>query len=334
VLRDSRVGVFLADHRFAGRRNTVGSVDGLIKFRKVHQVGFQFARSSTVGADGVSRPGSATYGWYELRGRHWRFFLNDLRVTRDYRARTGFVRRTGFHQNSANIGYEFQPKEKSWWVSVRPFVVPKYLRTDEGLVDESYVDPGFDLRLARGVSLYVYHSFHKDSFRGREYPYRFSVVDYAVNSFKRVSFSGNVQWGEGVNFDPADPQVGRAWDSETNVTIRPSNKLTVSLLHIKSNLRDRETGQRLFNQDILRNRITYQLTRFNAVRAILDYDTARRQTGVSLLYSYTPRPNTALFVGYNDLLFNGLDPLDNTRARGLFRQRRTLFTKLSYNFRL
>lgn len=39
---------------------------------------------------------------------------------------------------------------------------------------------------------------------------------------------------------------------------------------------------------------------------------------MSFLYSYTPRPNTALYVGYNDLLFNGLDPLDGkTLARAL-----------------
>jgi hypothetical protein len=333
VLRDSRIGVFFADRRFAGTRNTVVATDGQIRFLAVNTIGFQLARSSTVGADGQERPGSATYGWYEHRGRHWRIFLNDQRITRDYRAQTGFVRRTGFHMNSANLGYEFQAKEKSWWVSVKPFIVPRYLRTDEGLVDESYVDPGFDIKLARGISFYIYHSFHKDSFQGREYPYRFNVAYYTINSFKRVTFDGWVQWGEGVNFDPANPKVGRAWDSETTITLRPSNNMIVSLLHIKSNLRDKETGARLFNQDIFRTRATYQLTRFNAIRAILDYDTARRQTGINILYAYTPRPNTAFYVGYNDLLFNGIDPLDNTRARGLFRQRRTFFTKISYNFR-
>jgi hypothetical protein len=333
VLRDSRVGIFITDRRFAGTRNTVFAVDGQLRFREVNTFGFQLGRSSTRAADGLTRPGSATYGWYEHRGRHWRVFLNDLHVTRDYRAQTGFVRRTGFHQNSANIGYEFQPEKKSGWVSVRPYIVPKYLRTDEGLVDESYVDPGFDLKLARGISFYVYHSFHRDSFQGREYPYGFNVAYYTINSFKRVAFDGYVQWGEGVNFDPSNPKVGRAWASETTITLRPTNNLIVSLLHIKSNLQDKDTGGRLFNQDIFRTRMTYQLTRFNAIRAIFDYDTTRRQTGVNLLYAYTPRPNTAFFVGYNDLLFNGIDPLDGTRARGLFRQRYTLFTKLSYNFR-
>ncbi len=47
------------------------------------------------------------------------------------------------------------------------------------------------------------------------------------------------------------------------------------------------------------------------------------------------RPNTTFYLGYNDLLFNGYDPLVQRRVtdEGLLRQRRTLFFKLSYNFR-
>jgi hypothetical protein len=334
VLKNSRVGFFYTDRRFAGGASTLYAADGQIRFREVNQTGWQLAYSRTrEDRNGPVKDGANTYFWYEHRGRHWRLFVNDWRVARDYREAAGFIRRTGFHSNSFTPAYEFQAKEKSWWVSVRPFVVAKLLGTDEGLVDESYVDPGADIKLARGVSFYVYHSFHKDSFAGREYPYQFSVAYYTVNTFKRVSFDGHVQFGEGVNFDPARPGVGRSWQSQTGITVKPSNALSFEFSHIKSNLQDKRTGERLFNQDIFRNRTTYQLTRFNSVRAIFDYDTAQRQTGVSLLYAYTPRPNTALFVGYNDLLFNGLDPLDNTRAPGLFRQRRTLFTKLSYNFR-
>jgi hypothetical protein len=44
--------------------------------------------------------------------------------------------------NSGNWGYEFQPRKlPSWFVKARPFVVWRYLRTTEGLTDESYVDP-------------------------------------------------------------------------------------------------------------------------------------------------------------------------------------------------
>jgi hypothetical protein len=42
---------------------------------------------------------------------------------------------------------------------VRLFVLARLLKTDAGLVDESYVDPGADITLARDIRLYLYHSF-------------------------------------------------------------------------------------------------------------------------------------------------------------------------------
>ena len=76
------------------------------------------------------------------------------------------------------------------------------------------------------------------------------------------------------------------------------------------------TGAQFFDQNILRNRTIYQFKRWQAVCAIVDYDTGR-QFGASVLYAYTPKPNTALYFGYSDLLYNGFDPLAEQRAAGL-----------------
>ncbi|HMS40850.1 MAG TPA: hypothetical protein PKE69_11525 [Pyrinomonadaceae bacterium] len=89
----------------------------------------------------------------------------------------------------------------------------------------------------------------------------------------------------------------------------------------------------MFNQDILRNRTVYQFNCFNSVRSIIEYDTAARRLGLSFLYGYTPSPNKSFFVGYGDLLSNGIEPLSGQQQPGLFRQSRTLFIKGSYNFR-
>jgi hypothetical protein len=333
LLKDSKIGLFVTDHRFAGTRNTVLSTDGQLRFSSVNTLGFQLSQSNTKDRDAHSSRGSATYSWYEHRGRHWRLNVADWRVSKDYQSRTGFIRRNGFSANTGNFGYEFQAKERAWWVNVRPFLAIRRLKTDAKLLDESYIDPGLDITLARGIELYIYKSWHKDSFNNREFPYKFNHVYYLVNTFKRVAFEGFMQWGEGVNFDPNRPGIGNAWDSQLKIVFKPNDRLNTELLHIKSKLNDKQSGIRLFNQDLIRSRTTYQFTRNNAIRAILDYDTSKRQAGVSLLYAYTPKPNTALYVGYNDLIFNGIDPLNNLRSPGLFNLRRTFYTKLSYNFR-
>ncbi len=343
--RQTSVGAILTDRRFAGSSNTLVAVDGRIRFKEKHLFAFQISDSWTrdlpfvdtvTGAtrEGARRSGGALYFVYNFQGRKWDFGGSDSHVARDFRPGAGFIRRTGYDRDYAYVGYTFRPPKKTWWVSARPFVVGLLFRTTGGRLDDSFLDPGFDLKFARGVSIYTYHSNRRYFFAGRSFATQATVIDFEINSFKRFAAEGRLEFGSGVNFDPERAVRGRALDQRFLITFRPNNNLNTSLLYLGSRLSSFDRGgERLFNQDIIRSRTTYQLTRFNALRAILDYDTSRRQTGISVLYAYTPRPNTALYIGYNDLLFNGIDPLAGTRAQGLFRQRRTLFTKLSYNFR-
>jgi hypothetical protein len=330
ILQNSTIGTFVTTRRFAGEDNTVAAIDGQLRL-PLQTIGYQLAKSFT-NAQGVSANGDATYVWYDFVGRHWRLFVNDLRISGDYRADTAFVRRTGIQANSITLGYEFQA-DQSWWVRVRPFVVARAQRIDKNLLDESYVDPGADIRLARDIRIYTYYSFHRDAFLGREYDYRFAVADYTINTFKKVTIAGRLQYGEAVHFDPSRPQVGRNVDSSLTVTLKPDAKLNSEFLYLKSRLAEFGTGRELFDQDVVRNRTNYQFTRVHAARSILEYNTLSRRLSVSLLYTFLPQPNTAVYLGYGDLLVNGLDPLSHERLPGLHLLRRTLFLKLSHNFR-
>jgi hypothetical protein len=332
LFRNSTWGGFATTRRFAGSSNAVLATDGQLRSR-VSVLGFQLARSWTSEPERAARQGSASYVWYEWQGRHLRIFANDQRVTEGYASLAGFVRRTGFRANSANLGWEFQPRTPAWWVKVRPFVAIRRLVTSAGLLDESYVDPGFDLTLARNVSFYVYHSFHTDSFGGREYGYDFNVIDSKLKPFKRVALEWRLQWGEGVNFDPARTVVGDALDWRFALTLKPNDRWSTEALWLESRLLAKETGERLFKQDIARLRTAFQFTRDHGARFIGEYDTRARRLSLSLLYSYTPRPNTAVYLGYGDLLYDGLDPSDLTPRPGWNRLRQTLFLKISYGFR-
>lgn len=331
IFANSTAGVFLTGAREDGASNTVLAADGQLRLPKGNVIGWQLARSWT--EEGSRRfEGSATYVWYELQARHWRLFLNDLRVSDDYRIATGFLRRGGIRSNSGNFGYEFQPKAPSWYVTLRPFVVVKRLVTVEGLIDESYVDPGFDLRLPRDIRFYVYHSFHRDAFVSREFDYQFNVIDVTARPFKRASLDARVQWGEAVNFDPANAVVGDGWNASVGLTLKPIPAWSTELLWLTSRLSEKRDGPRLFQQDIYRVRTAYQFTRDVALRAIGEYDSLVRRVTLDLLASYTPRPNTALYLGYGDI--QERQPDDEHRAEDRYRPiRRAFFVKLSYGYR-
>jgi hypothetical protein len=235
--------------------------------------------------------------------------------------------------NSANIGYEFQPAGKSWWVRIRPFVVPKYLETSAGFVDESYVDPGVDITLARDIKLYLYHSFHQDAFAGREFPYQFDVADMTFNTFKKVALYWRIQTGEAVNFDPAHAVVGDSLDMNLTLTFKPMEPLNQQALFLTSRLHDKTTSARLFQQDIYRSLTNYQFTRDHAARVILEYNTRTARLSSSYLYSFTPRANTAIYVGYGDVRSESVADHDGMVVDRWAPLQRTAFVKVSYGFR-
>lgn len=336
VLKDSAVGFTLTDRRFAGSANTALGGDGVVRFGRSNVFAFQVVGTRSSDADGTKRHGAASFLRHTYDGRRWKTTLLDTRISKDYEALTGFTRRTGYQRQFARVIYDYRQEgeSKRWYVAIRPFVVGALLRTSEGLLDETYIDQGVEFILPRGISFSLLNSFDRESFVGRELSYQYYGGSFSIERFKRVAFSGSVYLGGGLNFVPDNFVGGRRRDASFDVTFKPSNRLNSELNFTRSGLVEQRTGRRLFNEDIWRNRTVFQFTRFSAVRSILEYDTAFRRAGVSLLYSYTPSPNTALYVGYSDLLFNGLDPLEDRRSPGVFRLRRTFFTKLSYNFRL
>ena len=334
VFKQSSIGFSLTDRRFAGSVNTVGTFDGRIRFGNDKQLfAYQLSYSKTKDVDGTKREGSSIYLVYNYEDRKWDFGTSQSGMARNFRAQTGFIRRTGFLRSYGYIGRTFRPKEKSWWVKVRPFVVALAFRDERGNFDETFVDPGLDLGFARGINLYTYFSTTRDNFLGTSYTTRQYVARWSVLSFEKISASGVFRTGTGVNFDPSRPELGDLLENTLNITVKPINKLNSEFLWLRSSLTSRTGGDKLFAQDIYRNRTVYQFNRFNAIRSIVDYDTFSRRVGVSLLYGYTPRPNTAIYIGYGDAILDGIDPLNGSQRSGLTRESRTFFAKFSYNYR-
>jgi hypothetical protein len=327
----SRAGLFVTDRRWADGSHTMLAVDGEARFQQVNTIGYQLGAARSRSPEGVATAGSTSYVWHDLRSRHLRILTRGYHTSPDYEMQAGFQRRAGVYGAAGNYGWEWQADRDTWWVSVRPFVVPVLLRTwRDGRVDESFVDPGVDLRFARNISLYTYLSWSQDTFAGRKLAHQAAVVNYTVDTFKTLSFSGNIRRGEGPFFDPVDPRVGHRMFVQQTMRLQPGPSLSTSLLLLVDRVSEQGTGAPLVRQTIVRNRTTYQFSRAYSARALLDYDSARRRFGASLLAAWEPRPNTAVFVGYNDLLSRQPGEREFLPSGRL---NRTYFFKVSYGYR-
>ncbi len=333
LFKGSTVGLSLTDRRFGNSSNTVGTFDGRIRIDDRQSFSYQLSYSKTTEPDTTRRSGGGAYFAYNFNDKNWDVVVTDSHYARNFRAQTGFFRRTGYDRIYTVVGRSFRPKGKSWWVKARPFVVALAFWDERRNLDESFFDPGIDLTFAKSITIYTYFSTRTDHFGGRALPSRSFNLRWSFGSFQKISARGSFEIGTDANFDPNRVEVGKLSDYDLSVNLKPFAKLNSEFVWFKSLLKSRIDGGVLFDQSIYRNRTTYQFDRFNALRSILDYDSFSRRFGASVLYSYTPRPNTAVYVGYGDALLNGIDPLNGNQRSGLIRESRTFFAKFSYNYR-
>ena len=101
-------------------------------------------------------------------------------------------------------------------------------------------------------------------------------------------------------------------DGYTNVygvflTLKPSNRLRISTEFTKQTFWEEWGGEEVYDYNVLRNRVTYQLSKTLSLRAIVDYSYFYRTVYASFLFSYVYRPGTVFFFGVdNDVFRNDL----------------------------
>lgn len=338
ILKDSQVGAYFTDRRFANSANTVFAGESRLRLKKVNTFSTQFIWSKTKTLNGDELHGYAQNIRLTHYSNNWRIYLRHEYVQPDFRAQSGFISRTNYHEANADIGYEWRPKESSklskWLVYIWHYVVINRSGTIRNeRPDINYLNPSVQFVFKRGVQINYYQTINHEGYADKVLDYRNSYFSWSASSLKRISFSGYLIWGDGINYNPLNATIGKRFATRQTITLRPFNRLNSEFLYLRSQLRNKQSDERFFNQDIYRNRTIFQFNQDNAFRSIIEYDTSLRRLGLSFLYSYTPRPNTAVYLGYGDALYNGYDPLFSRRAEGIYRQSRSLFAKVSYNFR-
>jgi hypothetical protein len=133
---------------------------------------------------------------------------------------------------------------------------------------------------------------------------------------------------------PLDPGPGNSFNASLSLTLQPTDKFQLKFDFTKSYLKRRDTNLLAYDTNIYSALATYRFSRFLSTRARTDYETLSAQLSGQYLFAWEPKPGTALFVGYNNSLFNkALNPFTFIRENGLERDGQTFFIKFSYLFR-
>ncbi len=184
----------------------------------------------------------------------------------------------------------------------------------------------------------------------RAYDVGFWDIEFRTNSWDWLSVNGNLGWGHQTNFNPVEgkqPGTGDWMWLNTSIGFRPLTRLRTDNTVSWSRLDDPATGERIFNDWILRTRWNWQWNRELSVRAILQYEdratdseltsvSTRRNVNGDLLLTYRLNPWTAVYAEVNSNAQNlelvdtpgvGRELQRTGRLRGDARQ---FFVRVSY----
>jgi hypothetical protein len=137
--------------------------------------------------------------------------------------------------------------------------------------------------------------------------------------------------GEQIYYHPTDPFVGNGKTLSFGMVLEPGGKLKVGLDYLHSDLKEKQTGNKIFAVDIYNLHTVYQFNKYFFLRGILRYDNFQEKLLTDFLASFTFIPGTVVHLGYGSLYLK--DPWGNGRDN-LLKIKQGVFFKASYLWRI
>ena len=354
VGKESTVGAFFSQYSFGSSSNRVMSVDSRIKLNPNWIVTAQGAHSLARDLDGLEAHGHSLLAEVSQVGRH---FTSDT-TFRDrspaFRADLGFIPRVDLRLIKNATNYRWRP-ENGAVVSFGPSLLTSMDWNYAGQMQDWSVDSSFAVNLRRSTSVTagrteVFERFQNLPFRqNATYAYLSSEV------FDWAAIDASYTRGTNINYFPAQGLfsfLANSTDADLGLTLRPTRRLRAAetyifdALHTIPGVAQVGPAGSIFNNHLLRTKVSYQFTNRFSLRAIIDYNAVlsnpalvdlerSKHIGLDFLFSYTVNPGTAIYVGYSNQ-FENIRLADHAIQRvatpGLMTGNQ-IFVKVSYLFR-
>ncbi len=322
--RGSSLGlIYSGREAFSGDFNRVAGLDGSLKLDDTHTLEFQTLGAHTGSSAGHSS-GQASYANLMRSGREMTWYLNYNDISPDFKAENGFIMRSDVREGAAFFGYKF-------WADKGPLqywaLSSAYSRsythggtfTDEDL----YVKGSLMFPRQTSFSL-TYRPSTLERYCAVAYRKQYATLSFYSEPSKFLAVSADLTAGDGINYNPY-PFLGKKKAWNLSFTLKPSSRLQLSQTLLNSRL-NKKSGERVFSENVWETQLSMQWTKETSSRLVYHYSTLKHSGFADALVSRVLAPGTAAYLGY-DVNVTG----DNGR---LTRTTETLFTKVSYLFRL
>jgi hypothetical protein len=329
---ESHIGFILTDKEMGSswknltnNYNRVAGFDGHFKLWNYYRFSFQIVGSQTKWREDKTDLVPAMSFNFSRQARHLTFSLDYNQIPEDFSAALGFFRRKDIRSLSTRVGYAFLPMN-DYIVDIRPSL--EYRRVydfNDTLTDEE-VRLGFFITGWRNSFIYGGYTVEMERYEG---------IDYHRKSFRASIRSEPLSWFNGsFNFSFGDsiyyeenPYLGYKTSIGFTLTFKPLTNLRAFYTFRNDNFYENKGGERVYQVNIISQRVSYQLSRHLSVRLITDYNDYYNEVYTSLLFSYELRPGTVFYFG--------IDDNQEQDESGIYKvQGRFVFVKFSYWWRI
>lgn len=328
---ESYLGAIVTDREFFNSYSRTAGIDGRIRMGQTHSAQFVAVASDNRTLDGATKSGPMYDIGFRRDARHLNYRLQYNVIDPDFDTQTGFIRRVDTRRLDTDVEYNWWPEH--WLISWGPGF--SYLRNVDhaGVLQDEDFRADVSLRFARNIFVRADGRQEMERYRGVNFHKKRFRINNSINSSRRFSVFYGFNWGDQVRF-VENPFLGRFFDYNLGLTVRPTSRLNTRLDINTSRFRNTTTDLLEFNVKILRKLTTYQFTDRFLVRNILEYNTDSGAVGINVLLTYRVNAGTVFYIGYDDRLKEVTNFNDERfLVTELQRQRRAFFTKFQYLFR-
>ena len=324
----SYVGFTLTDKELgAGNWNRLGGFDGQLRFKDRVFFSFQALASDTSTEGDRTSLSPGLYGELYYTDKHWTFGGFYKAMDPEFQASLGFVNRVDYRSAGGFASYRIYPDKK--YLNQVQFRIQggQRLGYADSVTQDTWIRPQVQFRLTEFNQVFVMYEAAMERFAGVDFKKQSLSVESQVTFISWMPFFFFFQTGDEINYDDEDAFLGYSNTYGVSLTFKPSKRLQLGTDFSKQTFWRSAGGERLWDYNLVREKVTYQFSKTLSVRAIVDYNFFDKEAFGSLLASWVLRPGTVFFLGVdNDYL---RDEYGRLTGNGY-----NVFVKFSYWWRL
>lgn len=132
-------------------------------------------------------------------------------------------------------------------------------------------------------------------------------------------------FGDEINYTASPPFLGNGRNISAGIELKPSSSININNTYLKNTF-NTKSGQRVFDENIYRTKILFQMNKEISTRLIYQYRTLEHDGFANVLFTYLLVPGTVFHLGYDVSFEKQGSSMDWTKE--------IIYTKISYLFRL